>query len=67
MKTLALSMVLLAPGAYAQFGSAANAFNSAVDEATAGAAPSVVSGTYALCHLAPSGREDGWMDVGVGE
>lgn len=46
MKTIALSMVLLAPGAYAQFGTAANAFQSAFEEASTGASPSVTSGTY---------------------
>jgi hypothetical protein len=52
MKTIALSMVLVAPGAYAQFGSAADAFNSAVAASTAGAVASVgstLAGTYALC------------------
>ena len=43
MKTIALSMVLVAPGAYAQFGSAADAFNSAVADSTAGAVESATA------------------------
>ncbi len=48
IKTIAFTAVLLAPGAYAQFGSAANAFQSAFEEATMGEATSVADGTFAM-------------------